>query len=63
MFGVKKQVFISYFCYDESGKFYFGNTSEFKTAKVTPDFLKYTEIILKDKMAVKDLVIIGWQYY
>lgn len=63
MFWRKKQVFISYFCYDDSGKFYFGNTSEFATNKVTPEFLKYTELILKDKLEVKELVIIGWKYY
>lgn len=62
MFGSKRQVFISYFCCDETGKFYFGNTTDFKTAKVTPEFIEYVEIKLKSSLKVKELTVLYWTY-
>lgn len=47
MFNRKKQPFISYFCCDEQGKTYFGNTSTFKASEVTHEFIEYVEINLK----------------
>lgn len=63
MFGLEKRVFISYFCCNDKGEFYFGNTSDFKTTKVTKEFLKYVEITLKDNIKVKELAILYWRYY
>ena len=63
MFGIKRQLFMSYFCCDDDGRFYFGNTSEFKTTKVTPEFIEYVEIKLKDSLKVKALTIVNWKYY
>lgn len=59
----KKSVFISYFCCDEAGKIYFGNTSAFKASKVTPDFLSYVELKLKDSLGVKELTVLSWKFY
>ena len=63
MFGIKHQLFISYFCKEESGNTYFGNTSAFKASKVTPEFINYVELKLKDELDVKELVILYWRYY
>jgi hypothetical protein len=63
MFGIKRQLFISYFCKEESGCTYFGNTSAFSASKVTPEFIDYIEIKLKNELEVKELVILYWRYY
>jgi hypothetical protein len=63
MFGIKRRLFISYFCCDDEGHFFLGNTSKFKATKVTPDFIEYVEIKLKDSLKVKALTIVNWKYY
>lgn len=63
MFGIKRRLFISYFCCDDEGHFFLGNTSKFKAAKVTPEFIEYVEIKLKDTLKVKELTILDWKYY
>ena len=54
---------MSYFCKEDNGSTYFGNTSAFKTSKVTPEFIEYAEMKLKEALKVKELVIIHWSYY
>ena len=55
----RKRYFISYFCFDDNGKFYLGNTMSFcKTGKITPEFIIYVEHELKEFTKCKDVCII-----